>query len=136
MNSVSVAAFDYTPTLPTANQYVIILDSTRFCYETVANSASLVATAGSARGLWPRVRVDFVVNCTTQNVTVVRQGWSGGAWVTVASGSETVTAGTPFPKGWMPETPDWRIYVLAGGTAPATLSVAGTLTSGDAASGA
>ena len=129
-----ITAFNYTPTLPTANQYVIMLDSTRGLNTAVANAASLGATAGTKRGKWAGQRVDFVVNCTTQDVTVVRQGWNG-AWVTVASGSATVTAGTPLPIGWMPETPDWRIYVLAGGTAPATLSIVGTLTGGDRASG-
>lgn len=137
MPDLNVCTITASLTVPTANQYVIWFDSTRgLIGPAVANSASLVSTAGQFRGRYARQRIDFTVACTTQDVTVVRQGWIGGAWVTVASGSETVTAGTPFPKGWMPETPDYRIYVLAGATPPGALDIVGTLTRQDAASGA
>src|SRR5438093_94332 len=89
------------PTLGTANQYMIVLDSTRGFANTPANSASLIATAGNVRGRWSSARLDFSVGSVTQDVTFVRQVWDSSAWQTVNSGSDTLTAGTLYPYGWV-----------------------------------
>jgi hypothetical protein len=122
-------------TLPLLNEYVILFDSTRSFYEKVANSTSLVATAGSYRMLHDGCRFDLIVGSTGQNVTFVRQIWNGSAWETVSSGSDTLTAGTTYPYGWVPEAPDYRMYLLAGATAPTTVIFECTITRGDRAAG-
>ncbi len=116
------------PTLGTANQYCHVIDSTRGFARTPANSASLVATFGDNRGRWAGARLEGSINCVTQNVTFVRQIRSGaaGAWETVANtteinGSQTITAGTTYPFRWVPSNPDFRAYILIGGTAPDSL---------------
>lgn len=40
---------------------------------------------------------------------------------TSSTGSVSVSSNATQPFSWLPPTPDWRIEVLAGGTAPTTL---------------
>lgn len=132
---VDVWSWNTVP-LPIANQYVYLWDSTRGLVEPLTPGTVLTSTAGSYRGKWARTRFDWFVQSTTQDVTQVRQIWDGTAWQTVSSGSVTLTAGTGYSYGWMPEAPDSRCYILAGGTGPATLLSTGSGTRGDGASGA
>lgn len=116
-------------TLPIANQYCILIDSTRFLLPgRTANSTSLVSTAGTDRGTLAGARIEGSILCTIENLTLVRQilSGTGSTWETVANtteinGSQTVTAGTTLPLRWVPSNPDFRMYILAGATPPTAI---------------
>lgn len=126
------------PSVPSNDGYAHIIDSTRGFAGTPANAATLVATGGDHRGRWAGARLEFSIQVTGQNATLVRQIWNGSAFETVANtseinGSQTLTAGTTYPVRWVPPTPDWRMYLLAGSTAPTTVVFSGMLILGDRA---
>lgn len=121
-----------SPTLPTANQHVVIFDTTRGC-ETIANAASAQAP-GDHRRVFAGYRVKGAVACTTQNVTLKLELMTNPAGTTAAtafeedttatsSGSVTITAGTTSLIDWLPRTGDYRVRVVAGATAPDALTI-------------
>ncbi len=122
-------------TLPALAEYLIVFDTTRSLNTRVANSATLVSTAGSDRGMFADCRFKCSVQAVTQDVTIVFQIWSGNAWTTIPAGSDTLTAGTIYPYDWLPGANEWRVYILAGATAPSALYIEGSITKGDRASG-
>lgn len=115
-------------TAPANSEFSVVLDSTRG----LANSQASVATGGAGlvpgnfRNRWGGAIVRYSALTTTQNVTLLQQiltgvGGVAGDWETQGSaGSVTVTAGTTAVGEFKPLTPDWRLVVQAGGTAPAT----------------
>jgi hypothetical protein len=114
-------------TIPSANESVIVLDSTRRLH--TGSTASLASGStylapGKYRNAWAGAVVRYTVKATTQNVTALDQILTGVAgtsddWETQgASGSHTVTAGTTAVIEFKPLQADWRLKIDAGGTAP------------------
>jgi len=124
-----------TIVLPTASQKTPLVDTTY-----VNGAAGLWAPTatlpgpGTSRAQYAGCRITGTITPTVQDVTLTFEiltnptGTTSAAYeadTTVAgtggTGAVTVTAGTTQPFDFRPTTPDWRIYVTAGGTAPTAL---------------
>ncbi len=124
MSRLPPMVFRYT-NIGTANQKFHLLDSSRLLVEPWAASTTLPSTAGSYRGGWARAKVDWQCLVGTDDITIVRQIWSG-SWVDAptvgtVTASHTIAAGVVTTHSWVPEAPDWRIYGLLGATPPTSL---------------
>lgn len=119
--------------VPTANQSVIVFDSTRFpsgpVTSTAVSSGSTFLAPGTDRGQMTRAVVSVTCQCTTNNVTILYEILTGVAGTSAdweaqgSTGSQTVTAGTTHIFEFKPLAADWRVRVLAGGSAPGALTV-------------
>lgn len=127
-------SFKWT-TLPNNSENVIPIDTTRLANVSTASVAagSAFLAPGPDRNMWNRAIVELTVKATTQNVTLLLEILTGSAGTSAdweaqgAAGTQTVTAGTTLPVEFKPLAPDWRIRVLAGGTAPSALVIYGTV---------
>lgn len=119
--------------IPTLNQSVPLIDSTRWNDQPPWTSTGTTPGPGKSRGQLGGRRLTGHVRPTTQGVTVTFKlltqpsGTTNAAFETdtnvsnTTGGVATVAAGATFVFSWLPTTPDWRIEVLAGGTAPSAL---------------
>lgn len=122
-------------TLPGNAASVIPIDTTRLGGVSTASvgAGSAFLVPGPDRNMWNRAVVEYTVLCTTQNVTLLLEVLTGNAGTAAdweaqgAPGTVAVTAGTTATGEFKPLAPDWRIRILAGATAPATLVVRGTV---------
>jgi hypothetical protein len=113
------------PTLPDANGYTWVYDSTR---EDKTRSGTAIGktaglpTPGNNRGGAKNSRIMMTVGCTGQNVTLLCYRLDGaGAWQLYDS--TTITAGnTPQGLNWTVLSPDVLIGILGGATPPTTIT--------------
>lgn len=112
-------------TVPANNGTVYPLDSTCGTTQTPA------AAPGTHRGRWSGGRVAGTIKNGNQAVTVTLEALTGVAgtsadWETDTTadqaGSFTLAASTTKVINWLPPTPDFRVKVTAGGTAPNSLT--------------
>lgn len=113
------------PTLPDANGYTWVYDSTndeKSYSGTALGKTAALPTVGPRRGNAKNTRIMFTVGCTGQDVTAVFYRLDGaGAWKLYQS--TTITAGnTPQGFNWTVYAPDALVGILAGATPPSTLT--------------
>lgn len=120
--------------VPTLNQTVPLIDSTYWNDAPPWTSIATTPGPGKSRGQLAGRRITGSVNPTVQGITLRfliltnPTGTTNAAFEldtnvsgTSSTGSVAVAAGATQPFSWLPSTPDWRIEVLAGGTAPTAL---------------
>lgn len=120
--------------LPANSQTVPLIDSTYWNYLPPWTSIATVPGPGKSRGQLAGRRVTGTISPTVQNVTLRfliltnPVGTTNAAWEldtnvsgTSSTGSVVVSAGATQPFSWLPATPDFKIEVLAGATAPTAL---------------
>ena len=113
------------PTLPDANGYTWVYDSTKpdkTDSGTAIGKTATVPTAGPARGGAKNTRIMFTCASTGQDVTAVFYRLDGaGVWKLYKS--TTITAGnTPQGFNWTVYSPDALVGILGGATPPTTLT--------------
>lgn len=124
--------------LPGNSQHVLLADSTRRLIESRAAAASAQAP-GSYRNAWKGKRITGSVKPTDQGVTLILElltdhdGTTASAFEADTasmggSSSISVAAGATQLINWLPMTPDWRIRIVAGATAPTTLDATAVIT--------
>lgn len=103
-------------TIPANSGQVDIFNSTHGLNPPTGAAAGSV---GDKRGMYENMRLRGTTYVTDQNVTVKLDYLINGAFVNVPSFDQVVTAGTPFAAHAIePESTDYRVYILAGATAP------------------
>lgn len=123
-----------TIVLPGNSQKTPLIDSTTWNADGPWAPTATLPAPGKSRGQLAGVRVTGTITPVTDAVTLTFElltnpsGTTNAAFeadVNVAgtggTGSITVAAGATQPFSFLPSTPDWRIYVLAGATAPTAL---------------
>ncbi len=120
--------FSLTWTVPPGNSgYVVLFDSTKGPANMSWSALTSNPAPGTWRGMYKGASYRYTIKTTTESVTVDEQvltgsGTTNAAWETQgAAGTFTVAAGTTAARNFLPLSPDHRILVTAGGTAPATL---------------
>jgi hypothetical protein len=123
-------------TVPGNSAFVVPWDSTRgiegiIRVSIAAGGAGLAP--GQKRGCFDSKIIRYSIKSTVQGFTLDEQILTGNAgtsadWETQgAAGNLVAVAGTTYPREFKPLAPDHRLLVTAGGTAPTTLLVWGTL---------
>lgn len=126
-----------TAVIPANSQITPLIDTTYWNDTGPWASAASAAAPGKSRGQLAGMRVTLTYLCVTDNSTVTFQimtnpsgttnaafeadanlDGNGGAMV---NGVLTAVAGTTYPVSWLPVTPDWRIIITAGATAPSAI---------------
>lgn len=120
--------------VPSNSQTVPLIDTTYWNDTGPWSSTATTPGPGKSRGQLAGMRVTGSVTPGGQSITLRflilsnPSGTSNTAFEldtnvsgTGGTGSVTVASNATQPFSWLPSTPDWRIEVLAGGTAPTTL---------------
>jgi hypothetical protein len=113
-------------TTPGNSEYAILLDTTRGLPDSNSTSPAKVAaipTPGAARGQALGRQYGVLINCTGQNVTLLKYHLCGdGTWAAKAAGTTIAASAAPQSLGlWDPSADgaqDALILVLAGATGP------------------
>jgi hypothetical protein len=123
--------------IPTLSQYLAVVDSTLGVALLPTASTAATAVPGLYRGRWPRKRVVTVVRNGDQAITVRHlilsnsPGTTNAAWEVdtnaPGAGSVALAANTTTAYSWCPPSPDYKVELVAGGTAPATLVTSVTI---------
>lgn len=120
--------------IPTLSQTVPLIDTTYWNDAPQWTSTATTPGPGKSRGQLGGRRVTGTITPGGQAVTLRFLILSNPSATTNAAfeldtnvsgtsstGSVSVSSNATQPFSWVPPTPDWRIEVLAGGTAPTTL---------------
>jgi hypothetical protein len=125
-------------TVPTANQHVIVFDTTRISdpastmYSAVATGTALLVP-GANVGDFAAFKFVGTIKVVGQNVTIYRKSLTGAAgvagdWETEDDGTITLTAGNTYSDdGWEWTSSDGLYEIVAGATPPTSITVRGRL---------
>lgn len=120
--------------IPANSQSVPLIDTTYWNDGPQWTSTATTPGPGKSRGQMGGKRITGTITPGGQAVTLRfllctnPSGTTNAAFEldtnvsgTSSTGSVSVSSNATQPFSWVPTTPDWRIEVLAGGTAPTTL---------------
>jgi hypothetical protein len=123
-----------TIVLPGNSQKTPLVDSTTWNAGGPWAPTTTLPAPDKSRGQLAGVRVTGTITPVTQGVTLTFELLTNPSGTTSAAfeadvnvsgtggtGSVSIAAGATQPFDWLPLTPDWRVYVTAGGTAPSAL---------------